>query len=63
VSKIYSAFIKRNAWIVMRQLIKEGDEIEGTEDLLRKLKEFNADLNILPECVVSNLALAKLLGE
>jgi len=63
VSKIYSAFMKRNAWIIMRQLVEEGDEIEGAEDLLRKLKEFNADLNVLPECVVSNLALAKLLGE
>ena len=63
VSKIYSAFMKRNAWIVMRQLVEEGGEIEGAEDLLRKLKEFNADLNVLPECVVSNLALAKLLGE
>jgi len=62
-SKIYSAFMKRNAWIIMRQLIEEGDETEGTEDLLRKLKEFNADLNVLPECIVSKLALAKLLGE
>ena len=55
--------MKRNAWIVMRQLVKEGDEIERAEDLLRKLKEFNADFNVLPECIVSKLALAKLLGE
>ena len=61
VSKIYSAFMKRNAWIIMRQLVKEGYKIDRAEDLLRKLKEFNADLNILPECIVSKLALAKLL--
>jgi len=61
VSKIYSAFMKRNAWIIMRQLVKEGYEIDRAEDLLRKLKGFNADLNVLPECVVSKLALAKLL--
>ena len=47
----------------MRQLVEEGDEIDGAEDLLRKLREFNADLNVLPECIVSKLALAKLLGE
>ena len=61
VSKIYSAFMKRNAWIVMRQLVKEGDEIDRAEDLLRKLESFDVDVNVLPECVVSRLALAKLL--
>jgi len=63
VSKIYSAFVKRNAWIIMRQLVKEGCEIDRAEDLLRKLKDFNVDLNVLPECVVSKLALARLMEE
>jgi len=61
MSKIYSAFARRNAWIIMKQLIKEGCEIEGAEELLRKLEDFNIDLNALPECAVSKIALAKLL--
>ena len=61
MSKIYSAFAGRNAWIIMKQLIREGREIEGVEELLLKLEEFDVDLNALPECVVSKIALAKLL--
>jgi len=63
VSKIYSAFMKRNAWIIMKQLVKEGREIDRTENLLHELKDFGVDLNVLPECIVSELALARLLEE
>jgi len=60
-SKIYSAFVKSNAAIVMKELTKEGCEIEGAENLLQELKEYDVDLNTLREHVVSKLALAKLL--
>jgi hypothetical protein len=60
-SKIYSAFVKGNAGILMKHLRKEGYEIDGAENLLRELEDYGVDLNTLPEHVVSKLALAKLL--
>ena len=60
-SKICSAFMKGNAAILLRALIKEGYEITKPEGVLRELEVFDVDFDVLPEHVVSSLALAKLL--
>jgi len=62
-SKVYSAFVKDNATILTNHLVRHGYQIEKAESVLSELKEFGVNCEILPEHVVSKLALAKLLEE
>ncbi|MEM2922710.1 MAG: hypothetical protein QXF26_10405 [Candidatus Bathyarchaeia archaeon] len=62
-SKVYSAFTKNNATTLTNHLIKHGYQIEDARSVLRELKEFGVNCEILPEHVVSKLALTKLLEE
>lgn len=59
-SKVYSAFTKNNPAILMSHLVKHGYQIERAESVLSELEEFGIDLDVLPERVVSELAIAKL---
>lgn len=60
-SKVYSAFIKNDAAALSSYLIENGCELEETETL-PALERFNVDTKMLPETVVQQLALMKLLG-
>ena len=60
-SKVYSAFTRNNATILVSHLVKHGYRIDKAESVLRELKDFGVDFDVLPENVVSKLALAKLL--
>jgi len=59
-SRVYSAFMKGDASTVMRSLMQGGYRIDKAVEVLEKLRDFGVDLNVLPEKVVSQLALAKL---
>lgn len=60
-SKVYSAFTRNNATILVSHLVKHGYRIDKAESVLSELRDFGVDFDVLPENVVSKLALAKLL--
>jgi hypothetical protein len=62
-SKVYSAFTRNDATILMNHLVERGRRIEKAESILNELRDFEVDFEVLPESVVSKLALAKLLEE
>ena len=62
-SKVYSAFTKNNATILVGDLVEHGYRIEKAESVLSELRDFGVDFEVLPENVVSKLALAKLMEE
>ncbi|MEM3040504.1 MAG: hypothetical protein QXG97_00585 [Nitrososphaerota archaeon] len=62
-SKVYSAFTRNDATILMNHLVERGYRIEKAESVLSELRDFEVDFDVLPESVVSKLAIAKLLEE
>ena len=60
-SKVYSAFVKYDVLPIIKDLTKHGWEIRDARKLLQELQTFGVNVNILPENIVSQLALAKLL--
>ena len=59
-SKVYSAFMKDDAASVTGYLVENGCKLEESETL-PELERFDVDVKILPETVVQQLALMKLL--
>jgi hypothetical protein len=59
-SKIYSAFMKNDAASLAGYLIQNGCKLEESETL-PALERFDVDVKTLPETVVQQLALMKLL--
>ena len=60
-SRVYSAFINHDPTPVIKELARYGYEIRDAETLLQELQSFGVDVNALPEDIISQLALAKLL--
>jgi len=63
MSTIYSAYIKNDATLLLRKLVKEGSEIRKAETILSEVEDFGIRMEDLPEVVVSSLSLAKLMEE
>ena len=59
-SKVYSAFMKNDAAALSGYLVENGSKLEESETL-PALERFNVDTKTLPETVVQQLALMKLL--
>jgi len=60
---IYSAYIKNDATLLLRKLVKEGSEIRKAETILSEVEDFGIRMEDLPEVVVSSLSLEKLMEE
>ena len=60
-SKVYSAFTRNNATLLMNHLVERGYRIEKAESVLSELRDLEVNFDVLPESVVSKLALAKLM--
>lgn len=59
-SKVYSAFMKNDGASLTGYIFENGSELEESETL-PALERFDVDVNVLPETVVQQLALMKLL--
>lgn len=54
-SKVYSAFTRNNATILVSHLVKHGYRIEKAEKVLKELREFGVNFDLLPEKSSLNL--------
>lgn len=61
-STICSAYVKGDAARLLNKLEKEGYEVEDPGEILSELKHLGVHISDLPESVISELAITKLMG-